>query len=622
LIQTIQVALIAIAAPFVVGLPITLLAAQLCGEGKSTSRAVWLIAPLVGVTAIILIAQNLLYLNVRIPHSAIVIWLIAGTGWITVLSWRKVRDALRPIPYAILGGGVAIYVLHGLGFFLSGTENYYGYGWADLYNYVAQAQLFLDYPYHTDDTAHQFIRVAHYFKEDRIGQSVLHAFIAASAGVDAQYSFGPTIVLGPFLLFFVVHLLAIRLSLCSPCIWAGSFIAAALPAVATVHLECFMSQAVAMPLLAAWPLAIMWLFERPNALRVTAAGMLFAVILAVYSEIGVAALAIPILHILYETVRSQGSSIQARMASAGLGAKTLGAVLGVSVLSNPYFIASAIAIFGRVGGLNVLAGIYPWAYTAEGFARLWFGGSAAALPVAMLRAAGYLGGFLVAFGIVGLVWNHWRTRNDLGLLLAAVAAFPLAPALIGGTNYSYQFYKLLLTVSPLHVLGVVSLLSIGLAKLPAFSWIATGAMLTGGALVSTCTGVMTYASSLPDTTALSGRGWAHMLLASDTKEIQRYLRSLVNKTVVVLWYDGETKGLWLNAWLGYFAKHHIVWSMNYGRPNSSQFVPNSTPRPELSPSTPAFVVTWKKVPVLERKLVKAIGRYYIIKSTNPRNWRY
>ena len=617
--ETLQIVFVVVAAPFVVGLPLTIIGARIFRERLLRSDLTWLLAPLVGIGAIVLIAQNLLYVNVRIPHSAALIWLMSVGGWVKVLRSPNLRSVLRPIPVIVLAGGIAIYMLHGLGLLASGADNYYGYGWVDMYNYVSQAQFFLDYSFHNDAHDYQFLRTAQFFKEDRIGQSVLHAFIAASSGADAQYSFGPTILLSPYLLFFVVYLFSVRLRLAPICRWAVALTAPALPAVATVHLECFLSQALSIPLLAAWPIAIAWLFDRPSAAKVALTGTLLAVTLAIYTEIGAAALAIAIFHIVYINLAAARpfTGASSRLRSMGRHALTLVAVLGVALLSNPYFIDSIFSIFGRVGSPNVLAGIYPWAYKAEGVARVWFGDGVALLSPRQMRIVGFFGASLILAGLSGLLFNFWKTRNNLALLAAVVGAIPLVPAALGGTNYSYQFYKLLLSVSPFYVLGIGALVFNLQSKSILFARLGKSALIGAATTIAICTGSMTYGASLLNTTLISGRGGAYMLLSSVTKEVRSYLRSLDNVTVIILWYDTASyKGNWINAWLEYSARQNRVWSMNLGRrPDGlADFVLNRTALPELATSESYVVVTWVEASLLANKLAYAGGSYRIYRT--------
>src|SRR5580692_38469 len=198
---TARVILVAMIGCFAIGLPATILGVSAC-KARPDARDVWYYAPLVGVGFVILLCQNLLYVDVIIAKSAILVWVLAAAGWIWVLSSRSKRSLLLPVPWPALGFGAVVYLLHASGLLSLGASNYYGYGWGDMINYVAMAQFFADFPFHSNLADQGFLVAAQSFKYDRIGQSVLHSFLMVSSGSDAQQSFGSTIFLSPFLMFF------------------------------------------------------------------------------------------------------------------------------------------------------------------------------------------------------------------------------------------------------------------------------------------------------------------------------------------------------------------------------------------------------------------------------------
>ena len=124
-LQTIVVITTAVTSIFAVGFFVTSLAARRL-QISCTSEQLWACAPLVGTGTIILICQNLLYLDIRIHYSAILIW--AGVGFAAIISGLRSRFSFSSIPWTLIATGVAIYAVHGSGLLVSGVSNYYGYG--------------------------------------------------------------------------------------------------------------------------------------------------------------------------------------------------------------------------------------------------------------------------------------------------------------------------------------------------------------------------------------------------------------------------------------------------------------------------------------------------------------
>jgi hypothetical protein len=204
--------LIAVVRCFAIGLPVVILGASSCTT-RPDARDVWCHAPLVGAGFLILVCQNLLYLDVVVSKSAILVWALAAAGWMWVLLSPSRRSLLRPVPWPALGLGAVVYLLHASGLLSLGASNYYWYGWIDMFNYASMAQFFADFPFHSGLSDQGFLVAAHGFKYDRIGQSVLHSFLMVSSGSDAQQSFGSTIFLSPFLMFFGYLTIARRFAL-------------------------------------------------------------------------------------------------------------------------------------------------------------------------------------------------------------------------------------------------------------------------------------------------------------------------------------------------------------------------------------------------------------------------
>src|SRR3954454_1660134 len=192
---------VALTSCFAIGLPVVAAGSLLCNK-RLSSASCWFYAPLVGAGFIILVCQNLLYVDFPISRSAVLIWAMAAVGWFWLLSSASRRSLFRPVPWAALGLGAVTYLVQAGGLLSLGASNYYGYGWGDMLNYVSLAQFLAEFPFHSSFPAEGYLQAAQFFKFDRIGQSVLHSFVMVSSGVDAQQSFGATILLSPYLMFF------------------------------------------------------------------------------------------------------------------------------------------------------------------------------------------------------------------------------------------------------------------------------------------------------------------------------------------------------------------------------------------------------------------------------------
>ncbi len=74
--------LVAIASLYCFGLPV----ATLLADDDRDRETVWVIAPFIGLSVIILVLQNLIYLDVWISRSAFWFWLGGGLLWLWLLK--------------------------------------------------------------------------------------------------------------------------------------------------------------------------------------------------------------------------------------------------------------------------------------------------------------------------------------------------------------------------------------------------------------------------------------------------------------------------------------------------------------------------------------------------------
>lgn len=604
---------IALISCFAIGLPAVVFGTLFCKK-RLDAVDVWFYAPLVGVAFVILVCQNLLYLDIPISQSAIFVWALAAASWLWLLTRATTRALLYPVPWLALVLATAVYVIHASGLFSLGASSYYGYGWVDMFNYVSMAQFFADLPFHSNISDQEFLKAAQHFKHDRIGQSVLHSFLMVSSGTDAQQSFGTTILLSPFLMFFGFLTIARRLTQLSPISYLAALAGALSPAVATVHLECFFSQSMCVPFLLLWPAAINHLVDTPGWRSALLAGLLISVITAIFTEIFPIILAVVLVCSVVGDISSL-EIVRARFSGTFLPRKRSGrpftttllwlplAVL-VGIVSNPGYLQSALEIFSRTTTGNVLAELYPWAFKLEGLVRLWIGNQAPRPPETIFEM---IAGVTVLVFICNLFSLKTYAKHCFSTFFFAFVLLmfiPLGPLVLGGgSRYPYQFYKLVLTVAPLHAFWFV----IGLGLLREYSIVSRNLAFIFASVLVTVDGLLTLgianASAKVSTVATSHRGGANLLIDSDFRQIRNWLGRIKDRDVFTLWYDDQLySGAYRTEWINYFARHNRVWSLITGQA-SAEAIEQRFSGQRLSQVSSAIVVTWRPVDELKDRLV-------------------
>ena len=613
-LQTVTVLTIAVTSVFIIGICVaTLFAGYL--KINHTSEQLWACAPLVGAGAIILVCQNVLYLDVRIQYAAILLWVCVVL--IAVVSIGKYGYSLSKaeIPWKLILTGVGVYAVHGSGLLVSGVSNYYGYGWVDMYNYVSQAQFFLDYPFSSTIEIQEHLRTAQYFKHDRIGQTVLHAFIAATAGADAQQTFGATILLGPMLVFYSILLLSASWKIERRFAYPAAVIASLSPAIASAHLECFFSQMMSMPYLFLWPLTISYMLTRRKLHASVLAGLLFTVTGAIYTELITAIVLITVIVSLttYCFQEGNGPVLKLKVLKQNYSSRnslslmlSLLCMFAVGICANIGYIKGAIFVMKRAmaSDSNALGVIYPWAFSLEGLARLWIGHQQP-LYSALLKYAAVGASAVVILAAAIYILSRCRKMITPGKLFTVlIICMPLAPLFLEllelagklpvENNYSYPFFKLLLAVWPLiiffAVCGLAEWLSIYLCrKAVVYFQIAFVCM----SLV--VTNRIAYASINPETVRNSARGGAYLLGDDNFIKMRTALSQLKGKRIYIWWFDSEMyAGTWRGKWLAYHARKNTVWSMDSAAKSGAGIAAIESPG-DMKIKWPVIGISWKDV---------------------------
>jgi hypothetical protein len=525
-------------------------------------------APFLGLAVIVLILQNLVYLDVPLKQSAPFLWAGLLALWLWLYRSGQLGACLQSCPRAVLAAALLVYLVQGISLFRLGASAYVGRAHTDQYNYTCLAQFLMDEPYDTrpeDLGKRPYLIPAMVIKDDRIGQSVLHGFLAASCVEDARTLFEPTSLLSPALLVLAVFALGRRLGLRPGYALGTGVVAGLLPAVTVIHLESFLSQALALPLLVFWFVLVDELAEEPCGRRLAAPALVLTAALGIYTELWPVLLGSALL-ILGLAVR--GLSRSGRLLAC------FGVLAAAPFLLNLGFIPTLWKIMRRLDA-PLFPEIYPFAFQLEGLGRLWLGDLAAAPPglrQGMARLVALVVTFLGYYGLVRLGVTRLTGRGGgpepgenrsagVALALLAVALLP-ALVLARDDQHPYQFYKLLLTVTPLLLLGLATLAppvwavarSGWRTALPGL--LVLGPLL-GMALAGTSDMVLKsrWLQPLP-------RSLSHILLASDMRDLADHLEHLHGEPLLIASTEPTLDGphnSWRSAWLTYFARHNPVW---------------------------------------------------------------
>lgn len=546
--QTAWFLLVLFLTPLFMGLPLALLLSR----SDDSQEFRWGFSFLLGIGVIVLMAQNAIYLNLPISRTIYALIFVGFIGWIAL--WRSVSlPKLFPVPKGLLLIGALTFIVHASGLFYCGIDRYVGRAWHDQYNYVSVSEFLSDFRFDTDVTGIQlkpYVMKGMEIKKDRIGQSVLHGALTRLSGLDSKVTFGPIIIFFTFLIPIVVYLLCLSLALTPTIAAIAALLSGALPALAFIHLECFLSQSLGIPFLLAWPIAANRATKTFDSRSILSAGILFAAGVSIYTEFFLLYVAILLL---------SGIPTSFRGANLVRNAYRIFALLSVGLLLNFGFIPGILLILKRVN-INVLTGIYPWAYSLEGFTRLFFGELPSYSASPAIASIGILSVGIVLSAYVGFALALFKRKDALGYQLFFLASLAWISRVLHPEN-TYQYYKILLSISPLIPLGIAILYRLlqqgtGSKKLIA----GTAAMLALFSMTATASlGLRAAGFFGLDRT---GRGGAKFLLDPAFLDLQKFLNAHQNQNVVLSWFDDLHLGGYMNAWIAFLARHDTVWFSN------------------------------------------------------------
>lgn len=405
----------------------------------------FLLDPFIGISIIIIFLQNLVYLNVPVKYSAFVLLflIIVSTTYILIKKHIKFNKEWLVIVFLV---GSTLFV-NGQGYFRETAKHYIGYGWIDGYNYVTIAEFLKEYKFKTEfkgvDKPYLVSAIAK--KNDRIGQSVFQAFISSITLLPANYTYGAVSLLSPVLTFFAFLYLFFILKLKKIISYLFSFLVSVLPAVSTVHLENFLSQALGTPMLIITLVYILSL-RKIVIKELIILGLLIAGTNSIYTEYTPFILLVILLTILTRLIFEKN-----------VIKVVVGFLLSIllALIINPFFSGGTLKIFQRTNLVGILSHVYPFSHSAYGYNRLFFGD----LFIQNITNKYYLFVIILLIlllSIIGSLFFLFKKRNVYFLLLMA---FPLVSLILNifFKNYPYQTYKLLLSFFPLLFIGIAYL---------------------------------------------------------------------------------------------------------------------------------------------------------------------
>jgi hypothetical protein len=520
----------ALGSPLLVGLPLL----RLLRRGRPQSERAWLETPFVGLAAIIVVLQNLVYLEIPLRQSVPWFWLAVGALWLAVRPWRDLKQSWRYCPAGVFAASAGVYLVQGVGVLLLGAPHYLGNHMADQFDYIVTAEYLADCPFSTSRQEigpRPHLLRALLYKDDRIGQAVLQGFLAVSTGQPAETVYEVTSLLGPGLVVVPFYWLARGLGLRRRTALLLGVTAGLLPAVTQLRLEGFLSQTLVLPLLFALAVTAQRALVTASAERVLIAMLLMVAAASIYPEF------LPILVALVLVLAVVGGL-------TGHGWKK-GVAVALAVLLAPLVLQPLALPHYRMPFARLSAVLFPEYYRTRVPALpelVWLGEEFR--PLGWTFGLRGLALVLMVLGMAGLIglglrqwWRSWR--RPAFLLAWGVFALALAPVLplLSWQSNPYPLYKLTLTCGPLLALG----LGLWLPRLRL-------ALLL---LAATGTVLMEYESARHDHTP-----YAHLrsLESDDFRWADRQLQELGAGELFL-----AVERNFHAAWLCYHSRHHHIW---------------------------------------------------------------
>jgi hypothetical protein len=616
---------VAFITPWAVGAPVAWLV-----RGRRNSRPTdWLWAPFLGLAALVAVLHPLaVFADLPLERTAPVFVAAVGAAWGAMLSSTTGRTSLRRFPVRVAALALAAYLGSGLGVLTEGVEHYRGNMQSDQYQYVALAEFLMDEPFSTgwaDLGQRPWLVQPVMLKGDRLGQSVIHGFLAVIAGRPALDLYFPTQLLGPALLVPAVLLLAAQLGIRNRLATCAAVGAALAPGTAILQSLCFLSHALCVPVLVAFLAAVARLARGGSLRPLPCACAAFALGCAVYTEfaplfLGAAAVT------LAAGWRTRAIGPQ-RIAATAAG-------LGLAVALSPAAVAGAVSVWERSlgdGGRMTLGSPVPvWA------ACLWVNSDSAyrfvmANYAIKVRLFVFACISLTAVGAGALLLG--ALRRNRGVLPAALGATSLlVPPLVLWVlrpGSVYVISKLLWTLTPFLVLFAACAMRAHGAAVRRLGGSARWANVFVGVVLAPSFGLWAYHSVFEqqlyldplDLHARSARAWNEPELAELCSELRTHPPTDV---VLALGTDAGPPSTELTA-MCYHGRQHRIWIASPRRVWWTAL--DDVPAPQLSnlaavPPSALVVLPRGAAPASAGAVVFRNERYEIVTSNNLEpGWR-
>jgi hypothetical protein len=551
----------------------------------------WLLAPFLGLSAVLLVLHNLIYFDLTLSQSTPWIWVAVGSLWPGLLLKNGLRPLLANCPWHVLLVMAAVYHFQGMGLFVRGADVYLGRATGDQYNYTALAQMLCDFPFSTTwDTIgqHPFLVEGLILKTDRTGAMILQGFFACSAGTEAKNLFEATILLSPALVVVAVYAVVQKLAFGSRAL-ATAALAGVLPALTILHLDSFLSHALAVPFLLMLLVVLSEVASSGSWRTILFAGVLLASTTSVYTEF------VPILLFMLFLFCVGGTVL--RSLRAGQECANCLKLIALMFGLNPWYFPSMVQVLQRVtqvtssnSGMHFVGESDQVAGFAAVWSHDWFHGSS--IRVQAIIAVSFVLTGLAVLGLVRLCWGglaafsksgradpRARERVLLSLAVLALTLLPV-PAFLTIEKHSYQFVKLLLTIGPLLVVGLVYLGHPTMESAQASgtpvrstlraSWLrrAMGWPLLTGVLLIAVNGSASMTIKTLHARRVTAQGksceYYNEMHESNRYQALQLLKRLRDQPLVL----ACGPGLQDNCWFCYAGRHNPIWlvnpELNYG----------------------------------------------------------
>jgi hypothetical protein len=419
---------------------------------KYRNELFWILTPFLGISFTIIVLQTCIYLDIPISLSAFPFLTLVIAGIIVAYSKKKILD-IPKLPYILLLLGLVVLAVNGVGYFAVGPSNYMGYAWIDQYNYGATSQFLIDKPFSTslDQVGNiPYLVEAIIKKDDRIGQSVLQGCIAVLTFTNAQSAYGAISLLSPLLTYFSVWLLSDFVIKDKWFRYGAAVSAACVPGFALIHLQNFLSQALADPFFLISPLIIYYALKEKDWRFVAIGIFILAAIHSIYTEFTLLVIVLEICGGVWYILRTK-EVVSSVLIIASI---TLG-----GILINVGYIGRSIAVMSQASQPNFLISLFPYSEKVQGLGNLWFGFTGQVLnSPALFFVITFCAVLLTIAAYVGIIGAVRKQKDVICVLLFVIILFPVV-ILSQSEPYPYQFYKMLMSASPVLVLGVWTLLS-------------------------------------------------------------------------------------------------------------------------------------------------------------------